>query len=387
MMHSHYTLGLALAAAMSLPGCVFVEPEPEPPPVEPIEVPSDPSEAGVPVGIRTVTFEGETLEVWYPAPDAVAGSAGQPLDADSLVPSSVTDVLGPISLPALESSAVREAPPRVVPSSVPVLLFSHGFGGFRTQSASLCAHLASRGYVVVSADHPGRMLGDVLPCIFDPPLSGCDLSGIGGDDPAIDDLLAARRWVQQSASAPGSFLFGLADAEVMGIFGHSAGGGSAAELGGLDPTFSAVLAMAAGASHDADKPTALLGGACDAFAAPEAMTNALSQLSDGLWVNIADAGHMPFSDICALDLGGLADAVLADRTDVDPTFLAQLLGLATSGCPGYVPADEPVCGEEYLPLDDAQQIIRHYSTVFFDAELKGGPALVAGEYDDAEVSL
>jgi acetyl esterase/lipase len=362
---------ITTAGALGLAGCTFVEPEPEPAPPEPVIAPQDPAEPGAPVGVRTVTFEGETLEVWYPTLDVLATAAGADLPVDAFVPTSVTDLLGDIGLPAIPSVAVRDAPPRPVPEPLPVLLFSHGFGGFRTQSASLCAHLASRGYVVVSPDHPGRMLGDVLPCVFDPPLDGCDFSGIGGDDVAIDDLLAARRWVEGAAGDAGSFLVGLADASSIGIFGHSAGGGSSMELGGLDPKISAILAMAAGASTDADKPAAVMGGQCDAFAAPPAMEGALDALVNGTWINVLDSGHMPFSDICGLDLGGLADDLLVDRPDVDPLFLDQLLGLATSGCPGYVPADDPPCGTSYLPLDQSQRIIRHFATRFFDRALKG----------------
>ncbi|MCO4774234.1 MAG: hypothetical protein KDA24_29675 [Deltaproteobacteria bacterium] len=378
----------ALVCLLGVAGCTFVPPEPEPLPVEAINPPADHSEPGVPVGIRTVTFEGETFEVWYPTHDVLGAAAGADLTLDEFIPASVSDLLEGLSLPPLDSDAVREAPPRVVPGARPVLLFSHGFGGFRTQSASLCAHLASRGYIVVSPDHPGRMLGDVLPCLFDPPLPGCDFSGLGGDDVAVDDLLAARRWVQQEARNPESFLFGLADAETMGIFGHSAGGGSAMELGGLDPTFSAVMAMAAGASTDADKPTALLGGQCDAFADPASMTDALGALTDGVWINVLDSGHMPFSDICALDLGGMADELLVGREDVDETFLAQMLGLVTSGCPGYLPAEEPACSAEYLPLADSQRIIRHYVTRFFDHSLRSlGDPILESVFDDAEVTV
>ena len=44
----------------------------------------------------------------------------------------------------------------------PVLVFVHGTAGFRTQSLSQLTHLASRGFVVLAADHPGLMLADIL---------------------------------------------------------------------------------------------------------------------------------------------------------------------------------------------------------------------------------
>lgn len=376
----------SLCVLWLISGCTFVPPEPEPPPVEPIAVPQDAEDWGMPVGIRTVNFEDQTFEVWYPLSQSFEQVGAPSIPVDEFIPQSVIDVLGDISLPPIASTAVREAPPRSIPEPLPLLLFSHGFGGFRTQSNSLCSHLASRGFIVVAPDHPGRMLGDVLPCVFDPVLEGCELAGIGGADVAIDDLLAARRYAEGATSDPDSFLQGMVDPDLIGIFGHSAGGSSAMELGGLDPSISAILSMAAGASTDANKPTAILGGACDAFADPAAMAEALEQLSDGLWVNLLDSGHMPFSDICALDLGGLAQDALIDRPDVNPTFLNQLLALATSGCPGYEPAEEPVCGEEYLGIEEAHLIIRHYTTRFFDMALRDrGVPIVDGGFDEAEV--
>ena len=354
---------------------------------EPLDLPADPGVPGVPVGIRTVTFEAETLEVWYPASDDVASAAGQSLALDSFVPAVFTERVGAFALSALPSNAVRQAPPRRVPGPVPILLFSHGFGGFRTQSASLCEHLASRGYVVIAADHPGRMLGDVLPCLFDPPLQGCDFGGFGGvDDPGIDDLLAARRW-SELAAADGSFLDGLADPERIGIFGHSAGGGTAMELGGLDAKIDAILSMAAAASTDADKPAAVFGGRCDPFATPTELATTLANLEDGVWVDIADAGHMPFSDLCPADLGGLADTLLAGRPDIDEGFLQTMLDLATSGCPGVTPPADPPCGPAFLPLEDSGPILATYATTFFDAALSGvGPGIQVGLFAAAEVT-
>ena len=50
----------------------------------------------------------------------------------------------------------------------PVVFFSHGLGGARVQSINYTTHLASRGYVVLSADHVGRRMTDLLPCLLSP---------------------------------------------------------------------------------------------------------------------------------------------------------------------------------------------------------------------------
>ncbi len=376
-----------LILAACLVGCVAPAPTPEPGPLwEPIEAPADLSLPGAPVGTRTVTFEDQTFEVWYPAPDSVQGSASQSIDVGEFVPEVFTERVGAFELPLLPSVAVRDVPARLLEEPIPALLFSHGFGGFRTQSATICAHLASRGYVVVAADHPGRMLGDVLPCLFEPALEGCDLAAFaGGDDPAIDDMLAARRWVEQLP--PDSFLADLVDPERIGILGHSMGGATAMDLGSLDSKLDAILSMASPATTDTDKPTAVFGGSCDPFADPTDLQGVLDGLADGVWVDILDAGHMTFSDLCPVDLGELADELLIGRPDIDAEFLENMLDLVTSGCSGYTPPAEPVCGAQFLPLDRAEPIMKAYATAFFDAALSGtGPGIQAGLFDDAEVN-
>jgi predicted dienelactone hydrolase len=59
----------------------------------------------------------------------------------------------------IDTARSRELPVRVyLPASkapAPVILFSHGLGGARTNSAYLGEHWASRGYVAVFMQHPG----------------------------------------------------------------------------------------------------------------------------------------------------------------------------------------------------------------------------------------
>ena len=91
---------------------------------EPLDLPADPSATGVPVGVTTVQHGGVTLEVWYPASDSAAGAATEVADIDQFVPASVTEVLGALPLPSLDTGAVRDAPVRVPVAPYPVLFFS-----------------------------------------------------------------------------------------------------------------------------------------------------------------------------------------------------------------------------------------------------------------------
>lgn len=358
----------------------------DPPAPEPLDLPADPAAKGVPVGVRTVVDPAFTAEVWYPAPDAAADDPTELVDFGQFIPEVFTALVGEVSFPPVESGAVRDADLRVPDGEpYPVVVFSHGFGGMRLQSLDYTVHLASRGYVVVAADHPGRMMGDILPCLFSPPLEGCDLSGMAGADPAVADVTALADWVGGAATE--GWLAGAIDPERLALSGHSAGAGTTAEAGEADPRFTALLPMAAGATATRDVPELLMGGTCDSFASDDSVVAAWESAVDGALVRIRGAGHLAFSDLCELDLLALADELLAPRDDVSALFLEQLRALASDGCPGVAPLVEaPDCAESYLSLETSDPIVRHYATVFFDDVLRGtGPGVVAGVYPDADV--
>ena len=345
-------------------------------PIEPLDLPADPAENGVPVGVTTVAYEGLTLEVWYPAAESSAREATEAADFMVFVPAAVTALLPDFRFPLIETGAVRDAPIRHGEAPYPVVLFSHGFGGTRLQSVDYTVHLASRGYVVVATDHRGRSMTDLLPCLFTG-MEGCDISGFSSD-PGEDDLPLLADWAE-AAALEGPFA-GRIDPSRMGLSGHSAGGGSTASVGTADTRFDALLPMAAGAAPDRDVPVLLLGGTCDSFATEASMLAAREQLSDGRLLLIHGAGHLAFSDLCELDLKTLADTLLVGRDDVNEALLGQLVNLASDGCPGVTPL-VPDCGDAYLPLTDSDPIIRHYSTVFFDTILKAeGPGTQAEVY-------
>lgn len=393
----HLTPSLALVAALILaPGCGPGTPADDDSVAdddtsgasdpEPLDLPADPAAPGVPVGVTTVATRGVTLEVWYPAPDAAGGDATEVADLDQFVPEAFHEAVAAFTLPPLDTGAVRDAALRVPEAPYPVVLFSHGMGGFRLQSFDYTVHLASRGYVVVAADHPGRMMPDILPCLLDPPLEGCDLSGMLGDDPAIEDLSLALDWVEEAAEE--GFFAGALDPSRIGLSGHSAGGASTATLGETDARLRALLVLASGgATVDRDVPALLMGATCDSFATVPELDAAVDHLQDGHGVAISGAGHLAFSDLCSLDLGPLAEEVLAPRDDLNEGLYSLMLDLAVDGCPGIVPAvTSEDCATGYLPLEVSGPIVRHYSTAFFDRELRGtGPGVEAGLFPEAQV--
>lgn len=262
------------------------------------------------------------------------------------------------------------------------MVFSHGFGGFRTQSVSMVSHLASRGYVVVTADHPGRNIGELLPCMFAPPLPSCELNGFT-PDPALDDLDDVTDWIQ--AEADGGFLAGLGDPENLGIFGHSAGGFSTATVAQTDVRFRASLPMAAGGTVARDEPNTILSGTCDGIVPDADITAAWAADPDDGLVRIKGGGHHAFSDFCDLGLLELADQFLAGG-DANELVTQNFIELGSDGCPGAEPLDDVPCEGGFLPTSESGPIVNALVTLFFDAELKGeGGGIASQSYTEVEV--
>lgn len=370
---------------------------PEP---EPIDLPEDPSLRAAPVGVRTVQARGQHLEVFYPAAESERTTATENVSFAEFIPSSVIDKIGEVDLPDINAGAVRDGEPRLPDDPYPVVLFSHGFGGMRTQSLDYAAHLASRGYVVVAVDHPGRMANDLLPCVFDPPLDDCDLSGVG-EDPAPEDLDDAIVWLQEQQGDESSFLFERLDLDTLGLSGHSAGGQTTATYGSEDTRFKALLVMGNLTTPTRAAPTLLMGGTCDVYlassdagaltATPEAnLTAARAAITDGRVARFTAAGHLIFSDLCELELSTFIDDRLANREDVNATYIDMLRQLASDGCPGAAVdpllAAEADCAEGFGDLRQAQLAARGLATVFFDVELKGeGDGLDAQSFEEVTV--
>lgn len=337
---------------------------------EPLELPADPAARGAPVGVRTVTLQGGlTLEIWYPASDDDAGAAAEVVDFNEFVPEVFYEAVGDFSFPGVNGLAARDLALRVPEAPYPVVFFSHGFGGVRVQSINYASHLASRGYVVLAADHVGRRMTDLLPCLLSPPLAGCDLTGTV-EDPGPDDVAEALDWLTNQSTNEESWLYGAVDLGRVGLSGHSAGGGTTVALGEEDTRFTSLLTLAAGGSVERDVPTMVMGGECDSFAGEGSVGASYDALQRGAWVSIAGAGHLAFSDLCDLKLDTLGEELLADRDDLNDTLYGLLVQLATDGCPTGTPP--PSCSvAEYGDLAEAQEAVRRYSTEWFDLTLRG----------------
>lgn len=310
------------------------------------------------------------VQLWYPAePQPGAQTAGW-IEHSDVIGRAVSAWL---ELPAFaldhlkyaRTNAYQEAPV-AGEDRFPVLLFSHGWGGFRAQNTSQMEELASRGYVVAAVEHPFGAVTTVFPdgrvAAHDPQTLPPDL-----DEPAY--LQAANRLIQQWAGDLGFVLDSLAemdsadpqgrltgrlDLEKVGALGHSTGGGAAIEFCATDPRCKAVLGM-------------------DSYMAPVSE----STLEKGLSI----PALLLFSELWPTAENQERVETLLSHTQ------APVQALTILGTDHYDYSDLPLLSPlaEQLglkgPLDGKRvmEIVKTYSTAFFEQALRGQKnSLLAG---------
>lgn len=134
----------------------------------------------------------------------------------------------PLDLDVVDTKRKRTIPIRVyrpgIGGPAPVLLFSHGLGGARTNNAYLGEHWAARGYVVVYVQHPGSdesVWKEARPmqrmAAMRRAASAQNFLLRVADVPAVLDALTA--WNAQTGHA----LAGALDMTRIGMSGHSFG--------------------------------------------------------------------------------------------------------------------------------------------------------------------
>lgn len=270
------------------------------------------------VGVTTRTLpEGGSVEIWYPADDSTLGGTDTyrisqflPPAIAGLVPADLDDT---VTIDATRDGAVAPDGP------YPIVLFSHGASSFRMQSSTLAQHLASWGIVTASTDHPSRDL----------------LNSLGGtaegQPPAADQMRSVRTYLTTLADDP--LLGGALDNERVALGGHSAGGGTIAEVA-LDPGILGYVSYASGLRDSIPTvPSLFMAGANDAII-PASRTQEsfhLAAAPSWLWV-FADSGHLAFSDLCAVGGGDANLIVLAEAAGLGDFVDDRLRSLATDGC-------------------------------------------------------
>jgi len=191
------------------------------------------------------------VQLWYPA-HADPASRRAPYVADARVFASMARLL---HLPAFMFSHFRDITTNAFPAAAvsdrertyPVLVFSHGRGGYRQHNTFQVEALVSHGYIVAAIDHPYAASGVVFPdgrdVRLDPRMM--DRQFEDGIIPflAQDAVFTLNQLSALNRTDPNGVLAGRLDLQRVGIFGVSLGGEIGAEACRQDARFRALLSM------------------------------------------------------------------------------------------------------------------------------------------------
>ena len=143
---------------------------------------------------------------------------------------------------AIAGLDVEVWPPTGSADSYPLVLFSHGLGGCRTQSTYLTQALAQHGMLVVAPDHKDK--GEQCPTRA-PTLAEIERGLLGTHEYRMDDLQKLREALPTQPALSGWPI----DPDRVVLVGHSFGGHTVLGLAGARPDFrmdqiAAVVALA-----------------------------------------------------------------------------------------------------------------------------------------------
>lgn len=246
--------------------------------------------------------------------------------------------------------------------SFPVVLYSHGWTGLRTNGLDQIEALVSHGFIVVAADHTYGAAATAFPdgelVVYEPtalpefgtvPDEEYDEAAVLLVATYAADLHFILDELQRLNGDPGWLLSGRLDLDRIGVFGHSTGGGAAVSACATDGRCDAVAGLDPWVEP---VPQEVLDGGIDIpFLA---IRSAEWFEYDNDPVLQAFAGRSLRTDLLGLIGGGHQDFTVL------PRFSAVSALLDVKGSIGS---------------DRASEIVNTYLVRFFDAQLNGGPDL------------
>ena len=217
--------------------------------------------AGTPMGKRRIM-----VQVWYPAVVAPGSTPAPYLSNLAVQGPAAAKVFGlpsfalsHVNLAAthayLDAPVVKGTGPLKTDERFPVLVFSHGWTGFRVQNTYQMEELASHGYVVFAPDHTYGAAGtafldgtaaysrpELLPKGVSDAVYNQAAEKLGAVWAADIGFVLDQAKKVDTGEIP-SPLKGKMDLGMVGVFGHSTGGGAAVQFCYTDARCKVGLAM------------------------------------------------------------------------------------------------------------------------------------------------
>ncbi|MCJ7623236.1 MAG: dienelactone hydrolase family protein, partial [Anaerolineaceae bacterium] len=318
------------------------------------------------------------VQVWYPAEVEANAETAPYLAGLTLAGETIARKLGGAPflfshLDLVHTNSYLDIPLSAVQSSYPVLVFSHGWTGYRAQNTYQMEELASHGYIVFAPDHTYGALVTVFPdqdvilTNFNALPSGVSdeeynrAARILGETWAGDIHFVLDQITLLNSGGINSQFTGHLDMELVGILGHSTGGGAAVETCWSDERCQAGLAMDAWLEPYAREMNA--EGLKIPFMFMESET--WNQKEDDENPQLFDLLFKTSqADVYLLDIAGTRHYDFADIPLLTP--LASMIGFKG-----------PIDGRRVLQINNA------YSLAFFDLYLKNkSDVLLTGASDE-----
>jgi len=319
----------------------------------------------------TKRFRMLVTEIWYPATDE---AFFLPKNRYSdFIPGGMTPQIEKLLQQTYKKSgfeidalfwnhAVRDA--RVREGKFPLIIFSHGNGGTRSQNTFWCDTLASHGYVIVSADHTGNARMTILDgkaVLFQP----SERQNSAADRPK-DMVFLLDEMTRWNNGADSRFAAKI-DLSAVAAAGMSFGSYTAFRLVDTEPRFKAVIGMT-GASPEHTNlaiPALAMIGTEDRTIGPKGNEGVHSYLEKhrgpAYLFELKNGGHYSFTDMFKIN-ENFGDGVgKGTRMGTNETF-------------------------EFTSMERAYEAINSVSVAFCGVYLKGEkgylPFLLANHWPD-----
>lgn len=193
------------------------------------------------------------VQIWYPTDAEVKGDAVPYLAYPDVLADGYSKLL---HMPKLlftnfayvKTHAMKHVALSEQEKTYPVLIFSHGFSGHKNQNTFQVEHLVSQGYIVVAIDHTYSSTASVFSDGYVANYVPQDTNSIAYLDKANEGWVADAKFVldqveELAENDPDNRFTNRMDMNNIGMFGHSFGGATSAQMLMTDARIKAAINM------------------------------------------------------------------------------------------------------------------------------------------------